>query len=270
MTPELDVLICTYGRAGLDRTSRMRLPEVEGVRYVVSWQTAGADPSDIPAALVRRDILISPTESVGLSNNRNHAIAVAEAQVCLIADDDLDYDKERLKAVIDTFAARPDLDLATFRYEGSDEKFYYESERDLTSRLPKNYYVTSFEIAFRRCAVQNKIFFNRHFGINSLRFGSGEEGIFLHDCRTQGLNCRYFPVTITRHPGLTTGNRPLTTKPLAQAEGAYVRYVYGLRGWPRVPLIAWRRYKARQMKLFWGLWHVMRGFLIKVPRETGL
>ena len=34
----LDVLICTCGRDGIERVAQMKLPQTDGVAYVVSWQ----------------------------------------------------------------------------------------------------------------------------------------------------------------------------------------------------------------------------------------
>ena len=109
--PRLDVLICTFGKEGIRKTSEMSLPRIAGVRYIVSWQTNGSDPNDIPDSIKREDILVAPTDSIGSSNNRNHAIHVSTAPICLTADDDLAYRADQLQAVIDTFEKNPDIDL---------------------------------------------------------------------------------------------------------------------------------------------------------------
>lgn len=267
--PKLDVLICTFSMQGMERVAEMDLPRVPGVRYVVSWQTAGADPSEIPAALLRDDVVVSPVSSVGSSNNRNHAIEVSTAPLCLTADDDLRYTAEQLLSVIDTFEKNPDIDLASFRYSGPDGKAYPSEEVALRDPLPKGFFSTSFEVAFRSRAVKGKIFYNPYFGINSPRLNCGDDGVFLLDCIHAGLNCRFFPVTVTCHPGLSSGPRLMRHPRFMLTQGAYIRYAYGWKGLPRVPLYAWRQMMNHNINFFRSLFHVGRGFMYKVPRGAG-
>lgn len=262
METKLDVLIATYGSDGPARVAKMNLPKVDGVRYIVSWQNPDCSDSSLPENLTREDIVFRPTPTVGLSNNRNHSIACASAPFCLIADDDLRYTAEQLSAVVSTLENNPDVDVALFRYSGDDNKTYPGVETDIGKRWPKNYYCTSFEIAFRRQSISGKISFNTRFGINARPFSAGEESIFLIDCQRAGLRCRFFPVTITHHAGKTTGNRATTDTGVPMAEGAFIRTFYGWKGFPRVPLLAWRRYRSRQMPFFFCLLNASKGFFI--------
>lgn len=263
---KLDVLICTFGEAGIKRVAEMRLPVVSQVRYIVSWQTANADPTAIPVELLREDILIAPTESIGSSNNRNHAISIATAPYCLTADDDLVYTSDQLLTVIETLDNNPTVDVALFQFDGENDKYYPKHEVNLTDNWPKGYYIASVEIAFRRESIAGKIFFNPYFGINSPRLQCGDDSVFVYDCRQKKLNCRFFPKTITYHAGVSSGNLPINTERLAMTHGAYIRYAYGWKGLPRVPLFVWRNYKKGKIKLIWGLRQVMKGFFYNVPK----
>lgn len=257
----LDVLISTYGNDGIERVARMALPEVGGVTYVVSWQLPLPESeATIPAPLRRHDVIIYPTATKGLSVNRNNALRASEAPLCLIADDDLSYTPARLQAVIDTFDRNPDVDLASFMYEGADSKRYPEAETDLTV-LPKNFYISSIEIAFRREAVaRNSLSFNENFGVGAPLLRSAEDAVFLLDARRAGLRCRFFPIVITRHEGLTTGSRAITDRGVAMAEGAYIWLAHRWPGALRVPLFAWRNWRAGRFPLWWGLRHVLSGY----------
>lgn len=266
MKPKLDVLICTFAKEGILRVADMDLPHVEGVRYIVSWQTAGADSNDCPDSLNRDDIIVSPIDSVGSSNNRNHAIAISSAPICLTADDDLKYTAAQLLNVVKTFEDNPDIDLASFRYSGPDNKEYPAEETDLNFPLPKDFYSTSFEIAFRREAVASHIFYNPFFGINSPRLVCGDDSVFLLDCINKGLRCRFFPVTITHHEGLSSGARLFSKPAFLMTQGAYIRYAYGLKGIPRLPLFIWRNRKISNLNILSMLRHVLRGFFYKVPK----
>ena len=117
----LEVLICTYGKDGLNRVAKMNLPKVEGVRYLISLQT-NESHTPLLDELIRKDISISTTNSTGLSNNRNNSIDNATGDICLIADDDLSYTAEQLQSIISVFKQNQHLDIALFRHSGNNNK----------------------------------------------------------------------------------------------------------------------------------------------------
>ncbi len=215
--PILQVMICTYGKEGIERVAAANHPHAEGVEYLVSWQTDGA--TDIPTSLLRDDFKIVASDTKGLSKNRNIALSLASAPLLLVSDDDVVYTKERLLAVIDAFEAHPEADILTFRYESSSHsKFYPASQCDL-STPEKGYYITSFEIALRKDSVRGKIWFNENFGIGAI-FPSGEEDVFIKDCLDFGLKGLFIPLTINRHDGTTTSERNLMLPSRPQTKGA--------------------------------------------------
>ena len=114
----LDLIIATHSAAGIERVAAMVLPPVEGVRYVVSWQNSG--DTALPDALKRDDIEVHRTDTVGLSSNRNNALDYSTGDIRLIVDDDLVFTAGQLRSVISTFESHPELDVALFRYDGSD------------------------------------------------------------------------------------------------------------------------------------------------------
>lgn len=253
----LEVLICTYGIDGIDRVAKMDLPEVDCVKYLVSWQIEKADNS-IPPNLHRKDITICSTLSKGLSNNRNHALNKASGDICLIADDDLTYTAFQLKSIIDTFESNPNVDIALFRHSGSDNKQFPEYEFDL-NKEPKGYYITSFEIAFRRTSIPSSLMFDSRLGVGTA-MPAGEEDLFIHQALKAGLNCRFFPITITHHEGLPTGVRPPTPGVL-QAQGVIIAKKYNLTGILRLPLIAWRLSRKGKAKFFPAVHNLIKGYI---------
>lgn len=259
---KLDVLIATHGDDGLKRVAEMSLPKVEGVYYVVTWQKSNDE--DLPSSLEREDVEIHKEESIGSSNNRNAGLASAVAPYCLIADNDLSYTPEGLKAVIDKLDEYPDVDVATFQHSG--EEVYYPSEEvDFSERMPKGYSVTSFEIAFRRHSIGN-LRFDTNFGINA-PMASCDDPLFILDCRRAGLKCRFFPITIVEHKGVSIGYRAISDPRVMMSHGAYIRLAYGICGYARVPLFAWRRWRKGYYPLLKGLRDVTRGFFSKYVGE---
>ncbi len=222
----LEVQISTFGKNGLDRVAKMILPKLERVSYFVSLQNPNAECIIIPDSLKRDDIKIVEHRSIGLSNNRNFALNNATSDIILIADDDLNYIAEGLQAVLNVFENNDDLDFATFAYTGTDEKHYPDYSFDLTKGHPKNYYISSVEIALRTDSLPTNTRFSTLMGIGSGVFGSGEENVFVWRLINKGLQGRFFPIEIAHHEGVTTGNRKPTNLVL-RAQGAWLWIRFG-------------------------------------------
>lgn len=216
---QLQVMVSTFGSEGINRISLSSHPMVEGVEYIVSWQT-GDTPAAIPASMAMRpDMHIYPSSTKGLAVNRNLALSHATAPLLLVGDDDVCYSAESLKSVVDAFASHPDADFIAFQYESKNSAKSYPSAPHSLSHPPKGYYISSIEMAFRREAVGDKIRFNENFGIGAT-FPSGEEDLFLKDCLDAGLTCIFLPIAICRHDSPTTSARNLMLAARPQAKGA--------------------------------------------------
>lgn len=252
----LDVLISTIYREGIECVAAMELPHVEGVRYVVSWQMS---EGDVPPALLRDDVTVAQLDGRGISRNRNHAMSLATADLCLVADDDLRYTAAQLRSVIDTFERNPGVELAAFRYSGPDNRHYPESEADLSIRCPKGYSPVCFELAFRR-EVGDRVSFNELAGPGDHPLQAGEDDFFLLQAQRRGVRCRFFPVTITHHAGLTTGCRPMSAGVL-KAQGAFIAVRYGLSGPSRTVLFALRASRSGKASFLTALHHVGLGYV---------
>lgn len=231
----LDVLICTYGREGLDKVATMNLKEMEEVRYVVSCQS---EVMRLPEALRRPYIKVVFTPSRGLSDNRNNALLHADAEYALLCDDDVILYADRYKAVIHAFDENPQVDIATFRIDFPGGKLYPGGEHDIWYPY-KGYNICSVEIAFRVRSVRNKnLCFNSMWGIGAPRLTCGEESVFLLMAKKAGLKGRFFPVTIGAHPSDSSGDR--SEPGVLRAHGAYICLVYHFTALPRLVLKAWR------------------------------
>lgn len=263
MKRRLDVLISTMGEAGIRRVASMNLPVVDGVTYIVSWQTAGADPSSLPDDLDRDDVKVYPTDTVGISINRNLAMSQAVAPLCLTADDDLSYTASQLESVISVFDKHPEVDVASFMYESEDCKSYPQVETDL-KRLPKGFASSAIEVAYRTASVKGRVHYDENFGPGNHLLQAGEDTVFLLDCRRAGLNCRFFPVVITTHRGLSTGFRPVVKKGVTMANGAYIRKEYGAAGILRLPVVAWRNWRNGLQNFFRGLTELFCGYFMRL------
>ena len=206
---------------------------------------------------------IHALKGLGLSANRNNALRHCRGEIVLTADDDLRYEAEDLKRVIEAFAKRPKMDLAQFRFYGSPWP-WPEKESVLGRRLPKGLPVISFCQAFRRKSVEG-LRYDEQFGLGAAVWQAGEEDVFLHDARRRGLECRYIPEYIVRHEHPSTGERPATPG-VAAAYGKCIAMEYPLTCILRIPLKAWR--ESRKGGSFLNiLCHAVRGAVKRRKRR---
>lgn len=216
----LDILICTVSDR-LTAIPDMLLPKRDGVHYIVSVQhTCPASKVIIPAALESRpDVTVGLLQGMGLSRNRNNALSMSKADICLIADDDNRYKPEYIDTILDAWNANPDADILTFQAQT------LQGEPLHPYPAP---YVCSVEITFRRSSVTGKgIKFDERFGLGSPLLCAGEEEVFIADARRAGLTVKYVPRVTVQTESKTTGSSLLGSPKLQLTKGAVFRYVYG-------------------------------------------
>lgn len=233
----------------------MNLPEVDGVEYVVSWQQHEDAP--IPGKLQsRHDIKIYRFEQKGLSNNRNNALMKATGDICLIADDDLIYTESQLKAVKAAFQNHPEIDLAVFQYTGPYHRKTYPTTELSLVKVPRYFHPVNFEMAFRRKAAftDRPLRFNLHFGPGAQVLTAGEDDILFLTARRLGLNCRFFPITITTHNDMPTGGRKVTDPGVLRTNGAIIALTHPITFPARLPVNAWRIKKSGRA----GFWNALK------------
>lgn len=217
--PTLDILICTID-SGIERTANVLLPEQEPVRYIISAQYSGPEPPLIPQELASRtDVTVNFIKGHGLSANRNNALSMSTADICLIADDDNRYLPQHIGNIIESWQQNPDADILVFQAETLEGQPLHPYPAP---------YVCSVEITFRRESVlKHGIKFDERFGLGSPRLCAGEEDVFMADARRAGLTIRYVPKAIVRTPGSTTSATFIGNKKLQITKGATFRYIYG-------------------------------------------
>ncbi|MCM1483140.1 MAG: glycosyltransferase [Muribaculaceae bacterium] len=238
---ELQVLICTLGQDGIERVAHGAHPRVPGVAYLVSWQIPDGE-GRIPPELIRDDVKVVRAPSVGLSKNRNNALANSSAPYLLMGDDDVSYYRTGLESVIRAFREHPDCGLLTFRHDGSAGKKYPTHKMPLTYKF-KGYYISAVEIAVRADYVRGRISFDERFGLGA-EFPAGEDDVFFSDCLRSGIRGMFIPVTILSHPELSTGERLAGTTRLTRVKGA-VFLRTGQSFWPlRMLTHAFRHMRA--------------------------
>ncbi len=131
----------------------------------------------------------------GVGLNRNNALMRADADVCLLADDDMIYINDYPSIVERYFNDNPDADVIIFNLIENPQKRYITKK---TTRI-RFYNFMKFgaaRIAFRKNSVtKHGICFNLHFG-GGAEYSAGEDTLFLHSCLKHGLKIISVPCFI--------------------------------------------------------------------------
>lgn len=261
----LSVLISTIGIDGIGRVASMSLPVVDGVTYVIVWQMPGMTHKAVmPAQLVRDDIRVIVSGTRGLSHSRNIAIGESSSDLSLIADDDTVFLPGAFTTIRAFFSTNPDADIALFRIAGKKKRYPAKHIR-LRLRLPRGYWVTSPEIAFRTASVKGAIRFRENFGLGAPRFTAAEESFFIADAMRGGLAVDIVPSEICVQLSPSSGEKPYTPDGgFPASQGAYIRHSHGLvSGLPRIILFALRARLTHKAPFFPALRHAFSGFTCK-------
>lgn len=138
------------------------------------------------------NVLWINTTERGLSKSRNMAIRNATADICMIADDDMEYRADYVDTVTSAFA-RINADIIGFQVCGIEGKFKDYSQEEQRITYLKSMKMASVEIAFKRTAFAEKnILFDELIGAGT-DFLMGEENAMLFQCLRKGLTIFYTP-----------------------------------------------------------------------------
>jgi len=137
----------------------------------------------------------------GLSKSRNLALKNALGDICLIADDDIEYVEDFENIIINSFQKFDDASVIRFKidtFSGDAYKAYLKHSKKLNSKKDIKS-SSSIEIAFKRDhIIQNNIEFDTLFGLGSY-FQSGEEYLFLKEVLKKELPIYFENKFIVKH-----------------------------------------------------------------------
>ena len=135
----------------------------------------------------RARMITTATRGVGI--NRNLALTYADADICLFADDDVQYVDNLEEIVLHEFDAHPDADVFIFHLDTDDEdrkqvKYAKTRKHGRFERMPWG----GVRIAFRLPSVKKaNVWFTTLFGGGCV-FPSGEDSMWLLEAKRKGLN----------------------------------------------------------------------------------
>ncbi len=132
----------------------------------------------------------------GLSKSRNAALFLSDADICLIADDDIEYQRDFQKTIREAYKKYPKADIIAFYLDSDDEKSIKKKLKFGRIRKRKSLKIASCQLSFKRHSIlQSNVRFDEKFGAGA-KYKMGEENIFLMDCIRAGLKAYSYPVKI--------------------------------------------------------------------------
>ncbi|YCA42427.1 glycosyltransferase [Bacillus sp. JZ8] len=128
----------------------------------------------------------------GVGLNRNNALMRAEADICIIADDDIVFVDGYEEKVCRYFEDNPKIDVIIFNLIEKPLKRYIIKE-EFKVKFHNYMKFGATRIAFRRKSITTHgITFNLRFG-GGADFSAGEDTLFLNDCLKNKLNILAVP-----------------------------------------------------------------------------
>jgi len=195
MKMKLDILL-SIANDGIYRIRDLLLKPLNNIRYIISHQIFNGKKYNIK--FNRDDVIYKPSNTKGLSINRNITLSMASADICLLADADVSYEKEYFFRIIDAFKKNPEADIITFQIKTDIIESMVKSYPNFSHwhNIRTVFQVTSIEIAFKLDIIKlNKIKFDENFGKGSV-FNFAEENIFLIDSLRKELRIKFIPTNI--------------------------------------------------------------------------
>ena len=137
------------------------------------------------------------TNTKGVGKNRNIALLYSDCDICVLSDDDMEYEDNYLDIIRLAYKKLPHADVIIFNIDTKGENM----GRKINNRIRKinrlnfmNYGAA--RITFKRKSImKNNIWFSTLFG-GGTRYSSGEDSIFLSDCLHKKMRIYAYPQKI--------------------------------------------------------------------------
>ena len=159
---------------------------LQGHRVIIGNQCAENKVEQIGEALV------VSTALRGVGQNRNNIIERADADICVLADDDMRFCDDYEAKVQKVFCENPDADVIIFNFiKESEGRRVVQKKQRIGLKNYMNYGAARF--AFRRASVMyHAISFNTMFG-GGTPHQCGEDSLFLRACLRARLKILVVP-----------------------------------------------------------------------------
>ena len=176
---------------------------------------------------VSPDKKIIELPTIGVAKSRNAALENAQGKYLIFADDDIIFDENGIKQLLEYFEAHPECAIImaqTTDETGALRKSYPAKAHKLTRFNSAK--AATYEMMVRVEAIRNAgIQFDENFGAGVDNF-LGDEYIFIADALKRGLQGMYLPIRVAIHPKESSGSTWGTERDLKARSAVFAR-VFG-------------------------------------------
>lgn len=187
----IEVVVATMHQKDFSKYSEMNLK----TDAIFANQTIKNEKKS--AVIGGKSVEMISTDTRGVGLNRNIGLMNAQADILLIADDDMKYVDEYEQIVLQAFKEVSDADAIIFNIEtiGND------MSRRVNQKINRVHFFNALNYGAARIAVKTKglkrenIWFNTNFG-GGTEYSAGEDTLFICDMLKRGFKIYTYPKTI--------------------------------------------------------------------------
>lgn len=187
----IEVVVATMHQSNFSKYSEMNLQ----TDAVFANQTQNNDKK---SETIRDNIVkMISTDTRGVGINRNIGLMNAQADILLIADDDMVYVDDYDQIVQRAFREIPDADAIIFNIDSIGNSM----SRRVNQKIKRIHFFNALNYGAARIAVKTSalrrenIWFNTNFG-GGTQYSAGEDTLFICDMLKRGLRLYTYPKTI--------------------------------------------------------------------------
>jgi hypothetical protein len=187
---QIEVLVSTMHQQNTDLIDKMNLNS----DAIIINQTDYTDFKEVKINENTVRMFSFNERGVGLS--RNSALMRSDADICVLADDDMFFCNGYEETIEKVFSENPQADVIIFNLIEEKESLHRQNDSIKKVGILNYMNYGAARIAFKRKAVSyNGITFNLNFG-GGTSHQCGEDTLFLRDCLKKGLNIIAVPQAI--------------------------------------------------------------------------
>jgi hypothetical protein len=187
----IEVLVATMNQIDIQKYYDMNI-KTDAIFANQAWEFKYQEE-----VIEQHSVKMITTVSKGVGKNRNNALQLTSAEICLLSDEDMSYMNNYPEILERAFKEIPAADIIVFNIEtiGRHVKRRKNNQIKRVNILNFQNYGAA-RLAFKReSVIRANIWFSLLFG-GGCKYSSGEDTLFLRDALRKGLRIYTYPETI--------------------------------------------------------------------------
>jgi len=145
-----------------------------------------------------RDILFCDMNERGVGRSRNSALLKSSGDILLFSDEDIVYEDDYEKKILNAFKDHQDADMLIFNLDVDESRRTYHIDKECkVGRLNCGRYPTYSVAVKRETLIKKGVMFSLLFG-GGAPYSAGEDSLFIMNCVKKGMKIYALPITIGR------------------------------------------------------------------------